>query len=470
MTHSGYDRLSALDSSFLEIEDQNAHMHIGSLGIYDAAPLTLPEGGLDFDRIRTYFEGQMHKIPRFRQKLAVIPRLDHPIWVDDASFNIRYHLRHTALPAPGSIRMLKRLAGRIMSQQLDRGKPLWENWIVEGVEGGRFALIGKIHHCMADGISGTDLATAILGADRDFAPEPGPAWKPRPPPSQARLLVDELSHRAGLPLGVARAGIRAFSEPSAVLRSLGQTLRGLSQVAIAGLGRASATPLNAPIGPHRRFDWIRIDLGRVKAIGKRMGATVNDVALTVLAAALRELMERRELAPEELDFRVMVPVSMRNADESQTPGNRISNLIVPLPLANIDPLTRLRRISKITRECKASGQSLGMETISGVMEISGILTNLLARLAARSQAANLVVTNIPGPRVPLYFLGAQLIDIYPLVPLAPNQGLGVAIFSYNGGLHWGFNSDWDQVPDLHDFVLAIGTQFDELAKAVEQRT
>jgi diacylglycerol O-acyltransferase len=470
MTDAGYDRLSALDSSFLEIEDQNAHMHIGSVGIYDAAPLTRPDGGLDFERIEKFFEGQMHKVPRFRQKLAMVPRLDHPIWIDDTTFNIRYHLRHTALPAPGSLRMLKRLAGRIMSQQLDRGKPLWEDWLVEGVEGGRFALIGKIHHCMADGISGTDLATATLGVDRDVTPEPGPPWTPRPPPSQARLLVDELSHRAGLPLGVARAGIRAFSEPSAALKSLGETARGLSQIAIAGLGKASATPLNEPIGPHRRFDWNRIDLARVKAIGKRMGATVNDVLLAVLAGAIRELMERRELKPEELDFRVMVPVSVRNPDESQTTGNRVSNMIVPLPLAMLDPLKRLRRISKVTRERKASGQSQGMETISGVMEISGILTHLLSRVAARSHAANLVVTNVPGPRIPLYFLGAHLIDIYPLVPLAPNQALGVAIFSYNGGLHWGFNSDWDHVPDLHDFALAVGTQFEELAKAVEERT
>jgi diacylglycerol O-acyltransferase len=469
MTDAGYERLSALDSSFLEIEDQNAHMHIGSVGIYDAAPLTRPDGGLDFERIETYFEGQMHKIPRFRQRLAMVPRLDHPIWIDDDSFNIRYHLRHTALPAPGSLRMLKRLAGRVMSQQLDRGKPLWENWIVEGVEGGRFALIGKIHHCLADGISGTDLATATLGVDRDVTPEPGPAWKPRPPPSQARLVLDELSHRAGLPLGAMRAGIRAFSEPSALLRSLGETARGLSQVAAAGLDRASATPLNEPIGPHRRFDWTRIDFARTRAIGKRMGATVNDVVLAVLAAAIRELLERRELEPKQLDFRVMVPISVRSPDESQPTGNRISSMIVPLPLADIDPLKRLRRISKITRDRKASGQSLGIETLSGVMEISGILTHLLARVAARSHAANMVVTNVPGPRIPLYFLGAQLTDIYPLVPLAKNQALGVAIFSYNGGLHWGFNSDWDRVPDLHDFALAVATKFEELAKAVEER-
>jgi WS/DGAT/MGAT family acyltransferase len=469
VTDVGYERLSALDSSFLEIEDSNAHMHIGSVGIYDAAPLTRPDGGLDFERIATFFEGQMHKVPRFRQKLAMVPRLDHPFWIDDGSFNIRYHLRHTALPAPGSLRMLKRLAGRIMSQQLDRGKPLWENWVVEGIEGGRFAVIGKIHHCVADGISGTDLATAALGVDRDDTPEPGPPWKPRPPPSEARLLVNELSHRAGFPLGVARAGIRALSEPSAVLKSLGETARDLSELAVAGLGKVSDTPLNEPIGPHRRFDWNRMDLAKVKAIGKQMDAKVNDVVLSVLAAAIRELLERRDLKPEELDFRVMIPVSLRNKDESKTTGNRISNMIVPLPLADIDPLTRLRQVNRITRECKASGRSRGMETLTGVMEISDTLTHLLTGIAARSHAVSMVVTNVPGPPIPLYLLGAQLIDIYPLVPLAKNQALGVATFSYNGGLHWGFNSDWDRVPDLHDLALAVGMQFETLVKAVGER-
>jgi len=210
-------------------------------------------------------------------------------------------------------------------------------------------------------------------------------------------------------------------------------------------------------------------LARAKAIGKRMDAKVNVVVLSVLAAAIRELMERRDLKPEDLDFRVMVPVSLRTGDENQTTGNRISNMIVPLPLAEVDPLERLLRVNRISRKCKASGQSLGMETLTGVMEISDTLTHLLTGIAARSQAVNLVVTNVPGPPIPLYLLGAQLIDIYPVVPLAKNQALGVATFSYNGSLYWGFNSDWDRVPDLHDLALAVGTHFEALAKAVEER-
>jgi diacylglycerol O-acyltransferase len=469
MSHWNYDRLSALDASFLEIEDDNAHMHIGSVGLYDAAPLTLPNGGLDFERIVTFLEGQMHRVPRFRQKLATVPGLDHPVWIDDETFNIHYHVRHTALPAGGSLRLLKRLAGRIMSQQLDRGKPLWETWFVEGVEGDRFGLISKIHHCMADGISGTDLATATLGTSPDFVPEPGLPWQPRPAPSQARLLADELSRRAALPLGVARAGIRALSEPVATLESLRESVRGLSRAATAGFGTVSETPLNAPIGPHRRFDWSRIDFPKVKEIGKRVDAKVNDVVLAVVTGVVREFMEHHQLDPKELDFRAMVPVSVRSEDEHGKPGNRVSSLIVPLPLDELDPLERLRRIVETTRELKASGQSLGMQAISEVMELSDTLTQLLARAASQSQAANLVVTNVPGPPVPLYFLGARLIDAYPLVPLAANQALGVALFSYAGGLHWGLNADWDRVPDLHDVALSIGTHFAALVKAVEER-
>jgi len=469
MPNAYYDRLSALDTTFLEIEDPNTHMHIGSVGIYDASPLCRPDGGLDFERIETFVEGQMHRVPRFRQKLARVPRLEHPVWVDDDGFNIHYHLRHTALPLPGSVRQLKRLAGRILSQQLDRGKPLWESWFVEGVEGGCFALINKIHHCMADGISGTDLATAILGQSPDHEPEPGPSWMPRPAPSHNRMLVEEVGRRVAIPLGAARAGLRAVLEPSRTLRSISETARGLSEVAIAGLGRAPATPLNEPIGAHRRFDWIRTDLERTKATGKRMGAKVNDVILAVLAGAVRELLAQRRIEPNDLDFRVLVPVSVRSEADGNTPGNRVSSIIMSLPLGERDPARRLLRIAEITRERKTSGQSAGVETLSGVMELSDTLTHWLARIASHSPAVNLVVTNVPGPQIPLYLLGAQLIDAYPVVPLAANQALGVAILSYNGNLHWGFNADWDRVHDLHDFAVAIGSNFDALVKAVEDR-
>jgi WS/DGAT/MGAT family acyltransferase len=462
-----YNRLSALDASFLAIEDANSHMHIGSVGLYDAAPLTRPEGGLDIARIETFLEGQMYRKERFRQKLALVPRVDHPVWVDDETFNIHYHVRHTALPAPGDLRTLKRLVGRVMSQQLDRGKPLWELWFVEGVEGGRFAIISKVHHCLADGIAGTDLITSLLTTSPDDVLEPGPQWLPRPAPSQARMLVDEIARRATLPLDLARAGVRALSEPAAVLETLRETAGGLSQAATASFGSASPTPLNEPIGPHRRFDWAAIDFAKAKDIRKRLDAKVNDVVLAVVTGAVRDFLTNRGVPIEGLDFRVMVPVSVRSEAEQGQAGNRVSSLVVPLPLDEPDPVARLRRVAETTRSLKASGQSLGMQAISELMEFSGTLAERLAHAARDSHAVNLVVTNVPGPPIPIYFMGTKLLEAYPLVPLAGSQALGIALFSYAGGLYWGFNADWDRVPDLHDFALAIGEHFARLEKAVE---
>jgi WS/DGAT/MGAT family acyltransferase len=354
-----------------------------------------------------------------------------------------------------------------MSQQLDRGKPLWELWFVEGIEGGRFAIISKVHHCLADGIAGTDLVTSLLTTSPDEILEPGPPWRPRPAPSQARLLVDEIARRATLPLDIARAGVRALSGPAAVLETLRETAGGLSRAATASFGSASPTPLNEPIGPHRRFDWAAIDFAKAKEIRKRLDVKVNDVVLSVVAGAVRDFLEKRRVPIEGLDFRVMVPVSVRSDEERGQAGNRVSSLIVPLPIDELDPLARLRRVAETTRELKASGQSLGMQAISELMEFSGTLSERLARAARDSHVVNLVVTNVPGPPIPIYFMGTKLLEAYPLVPLAGSQGLGIALFSYAGGLFWGFNADWDRVPDLHDFALAIGEHFVRLERAVD---
>ncbi len=467
MTRPRYDRLSALDASFLELEDANCHMHIGSVGLYEAAALCRPDGGLDFERISSLLDAQMYRSDRFRQKLARIPRLDHPVWIDDETFNIHYHVRHTALPTPGDLRLLKRLAGRIMSQQLDRGKPLWELWFVEGVEGGRFAVISKVHHCLADGIGGTDLVTSVMTTSPDEIPEAGPAWSPQPAPTETRLLVDEIGRRATLPLDVARAGLRALGGPGAALDTLRETAADLGQAASSAFGTASQTPFNQPIGPHRRFDWLAMDFERVKALRKKMDAKVNDVVLSVVAGAVRDFLKRHRVPLAGLDFRVMVPVSVRRDEERGAAGNRISSLVVPLPLLERDPLARLRRVVETTRGLKASGQSRGLEALFGVMELSDALAQWLARAARDSQAVNFVVTNVPGPPVPIYLCGARLLEAFPLVPLAARQALGIALFSYAGGLYWGFNADWDRLPELHDFVLSIDAHFRELAEAVD---
>jgi hypothetical protein len=440
MAYAHYDRLSGVDATFLDVESPNAHMHIGSVCIFDAGPLTRSEGGIDFDRIVEFADAQLKKNPRFRQKITYIPGFAHPAWVDDASFNLTYHMRHTALPAPGDERQLKRLAGRIMSQQLDRGKPLWEVWFVEGIEGGRFALITKMHHCMADGISGIDLLKMLMGTDPDYLPKPAPKWIPRPAPTPGRLVVDEIARRLAPPLP--RLG--EDGERRARRERARETLRGVVETASNALHSITRTPLNVEIGPHRRLDWTQTDLDDVREIRSRAGGTVNDVVLAVASGAVRRFLKQRGVRVDDLEFRAMVPVSLRSDAERNT-----------------------GRVIDTTRELKGSRQTLGGDVLGQIADrLASRLTGRLARWAARRNVANMVITNVPGPEMQVYLLGARMLEDYPVVPLAPTQALGVALFSYQNRLYWGFNSDWDAVPDLHDFVEAVHVEFEALRKAV----
>jgi diacylglycerol O-acyltransferase len=474
MTYCHYERLSAMDAVFLDIEGHNSHMHIGSVGIFDAGPLTMETGGLDIDRILDFCEVALDKNPRFRQKLAYVPGLGNPVWIDDDSFKLTYHIRHVRLPAPGDERLLKRLAGRVMSQQLDRGKPLWEFWYVEGVADDRFAVISKIHHCLADGVSGVDLLSSLMGPDPDYKPphfQPGERrrWFPRPAPSAERLLADEISHRIRAPFELLRPAQKKSSGKTTTTESISGLLDMVKRAGEAfgsGLSPASETPFDANLGPHRRFDWAKVDMARMREVKDRVGGKINDVALTVVSGALRRFLKHRNVDVAELDFRVMVPVSMRNSDESGKLGNRVSLLLAQLPLGIKDPVERLRRIAKITRELKASHQVDATDFIMRFTDaiIPG-LTSQLTRLGMQTHAANLVVTNVPGPPAPVYFLGSRLLANYPVVPLAANQALGVALLSYDGILYWGFNSDWDVLPDLHDLALAVQEEFELLYAA-----
>jgi WS/DGAT/MGAT family acyltransferase len=463
MSYSHYDRLTALDASFLSLEDHNVHMHVGSVGLFDAAPLIGPNGGLDMERVMATSDAALAHHPRFRQKLAWVPGVRSPVWVDDDRFNLHYHVRHTALPPPGDIRQLKRLTGRIMSQQLDRGKPLWEIWFVEGVQGGRFAVISKMHHCMIDGISGVDLLAGLMGPDRDHVVAVSGPWVPRPAPSPARLLADELVRRAALPLTMARGGQRLVSEPRRAIAAASEAIEALGEAVYAGLKPASPSPLNCEIGPHRRFDWLRVDLGAVKDIKQRLGGTLNDVVLAIVAGAMRRFLRKRGEQVEDLDFRVMVPVNVRGAAERGRLGNRVSFLLAPLPLGERGPAERLHRMVETMHGLKRSKQQLGAEVLEAVSDsVSSSLFIGFARLGARSRSYNMVVTNVPGPQFPVYLQGAPMREIYPLVPLFTNQALGIALFSYDGGLFWGFNADWDAVPDLHELVGAVEAEFGAL--------
>jgi diacylglycerol O-acyltransferase len=468
MAYAYAERLSALDASFLDLEDANAHMHIGAVAVFEAAPLSGPDGGADVDRFRRLMEAGLHRTPRYRQRLAYIPLLGHPVWIDDERFNLNYHLRHTHLPRPGDERQLKRLAGRIMSQQLDRGKPLWEMWVAEGLEGDRCAIVTKIHHCMIDGVGSVELTGSVMQPTPDHdrrLDEPAPPWMPRPVPSATGLLAGEIAHRA-LGLGTMLCPARALRDPRGTGEALLTSIRGVGEALAAGLRPASPTPLNVTIGPHRRFDWTSMNLATVKAVGTKLGGTVNDVVLAIVAGALRRFLHRRGIWREEIDFRAMIPVNVRVRSERDSPGNRVAMMVARLPLGARDPRERLARVVQETAALKRSHQALGVQTLEELGDHSfTTLFTLFGRVAAASRPFNLVVTNVPGPQYPVYILGARMLACYPLVPLYRNQALGIALFSYDGHLYWGFNADWDAIPDLHDVVEAVGIELAALCQA-----
>jgi len=466
LAYTHHDRLTALDASFLDLESPGVHMHVGSVGIFEAGPLQRGDGGIDFDQILALAESALSRAPRFRQKLSFVPLSGSPIWIDDDHFNLLYHLRHTALPHPGDERLLKRLVGRIMSQKLDRAKPLWELWFVEGLEDGRFAVVSKVHHCLIDGISGVDLLAAFMGPDPEHRPERVERrWMPRPGPGPLRLLAGEAWRRASLPARVAGAAATALRRPERALEQSSRAASGLAATLGNAFSPASDTPFNVPIGPHRRFDWTRMDLGAVRDVKSKLGGTVNDVALACVAGAVRDHLGAHGVEPGGIDFRTLVPVSTRRAQERGKLGNRVSLVVARLPVDEPDPRRRLARVIDETRKLKASGQVQGSEALEQISDwtIAGLLT-ALSRLAASRRAFNLVVTNVPGPDFPVFLSGARMLASYPLVPLFANQALGVAIFGYDGALHWGFDADWDALPELHDFVLATEREFELLRK------
>jgi len=466
MPNYAYDRLSVVDNSFLAIEGANSHMHVGAVTVFEAGPLTHPDGGIDVDRIRDYVASRLHLIPRYRQRLATVPLGTRLVWVDDDHFNIHYHVRHASLPRPGDERQLKRLSARIASQQLDRAKPLWEMWVVEGLEGGRFALVAKTHHCMIDGLAGVDLMAVLLNPKPGAAIAPAPVWIPRPEPSRLALLRYEWLRRLREPLALAGEVPCTLVKPLTIVTRVLESVAAVGETLGAAFHQASETPFNRPIGPHRRFDWLAMDLDAVKEVKNQLGGTVNDVVLTIVAGALRRFLEQRRINVETLEIRANVPVSLRSAEERGTLGNRIALWMTELPVAERDSLRRLSEVRATTARLKESKQAMGAEVLAAVSEwTSSTLLALAVQLSTRSRAFNLVVTNVPGPQIPLYLLGARLRECYPMVNLLANQGLGIALFSYAGRLCWGFMVDWDLVPDLHEFVCAIEASFAELRDA-----
>jgi WS/DGAT/MGAT family acyltransferase len=469
MAASHYDRLSGLDNSFLIYEDAHpaGAMHVASTQIHEAAPLCRDDGSLDIELIEEYVLSRLDRIPRYRQRLARTPIEGHPVWVDDASFNIRYHIRHSRLPRPGSERQLKRMVGRIFSQRLDREKPLWELWVIEGLEGDRVAICSKVHHCMVDGISGAELISALLTAEPIPKPEPPGRWSPRAAPGRLALGAGEAYRVFRMPWQAGSAIGRLLRDEDQARHDFAERTRALGRlVRDAGAG-PTPVPFNRPIGPHRRIDWMRLPMERIREIREGAGGTVNDVVLATATGAIGRFLSRvRGVDLDGVRFRVMAPVSVRTPEQRGTLGNRVSAWTVDLPIAERDPLTRLEIIRAATQDLKEKKSALGAETFTQLTEWTGsLLLSLAARLMKLGTPFNLVITNVPGPRTRLHLLESRMLEIHPHVPLTGTLGLGIALFSYEGAVSWGFSADWDLVPDLHDLVLATERSFAELHAA-----
>jgi diacylglycerol O-acyltransferase len=382
--------------------------------------------------------------------------------------NLRYHVRSTALPSPGSEEQLRDLAGRVFSQQLDRDKPLWELWLAEGLEGGRFALLAKTHHALVDGISGMDIVSVLFDASAEPAAptDPGDRWLPRPLPSGIKMLGEALLERATVPAEVSRSVRSLFRAPRHALEGLRYAAVGVGAMAWTGLNPAPSSPYNSTIGPHRRFTWARAELADLKAIKDELGGTVNDVVLATVAGALGRHLRRRGQRTDGLELKAMVPVSVRGDLEQGQLGNRVAAMMASLPVWCQEPVARLDLVREELKDLKRGGQAVGAQVLT---ELTGFapptIMGQAARLMSRQRFFNLVVTNVPGPQFPLYLMGREMIDPFPMVPLAKGQGLGVALLSYNGRINFGLVGDYDLLWDLDDFADDVRASLTELAEA-----
>jgi len=454
------DRLTGLDASFLHLEDGCSHMHVGGVMIFEgSAP--------PYDELLEAIERRLGLVPRYRQRLAFVPLgQGRPKWVDDPHLNLRYHVRSTALPAPGSEDQLKELAGRVFAQQLDRDKPLWEIWMVDGLEGDCFAMLSKTHHALVDGISGVDIMSVLFDTSREPAApaDTGERWLPRPVPSSAQLLAEALVERATIPTEIVRSLRAVLRGPRLVAEGLRDAAVGVGAMAWAGLKPAPATPYNRSIGPHRRYTWVRANLADLKAIKNELGGTVNDVVLATVAGALGKHLRGRGQNTDGLELKAMVPVSVRADVERGALGNRVAAMMAPLPVWCQDAVARLDIVREELKGLKSGGQAVGAQVLT---ELSGFapatVMGQASRVMARQRFFNVVVTNVPGPQIPLYLAGKRMIDTFPMVPLAKNQALGIALLSYAGRINFGLVGDYDLLWDLDVFADDVEESLAELA-------
>jgi WS/DGAT/MGAT family acyltransferase len=464
MSQGHMDRLTSIDASFLTNESSSSHMHIGAIVVCEGPAPT-------YDDLLDHIQSRLHLVPRYRQKLAFPPvETGRPFWIDDPQFNLSYHVRHSALPAPGGEDQLRKMAARVFSQQLDRTKPLWELWLVEGLKRKRFALISKTHHSVVDGVSGVDIATVLF--DVKPVPEPAPderEWQPSPEPSGAELAARGVEGLAKTPAGLAQRLESAVRHPTATLGRARGAVAGIADVAWALANPSPDVPLNTEIGSHRRFVWVRADLEELKRIKRALGGTVNDVVLAVVSGALRRWLHTRGVRTEGLELSALVPVSVRALGDESSPGNQIAAVQGPLPVYVADPRQRLRVVREEMGEVKQSNQAIGAEVISRFNDFAPpTLLAQASRLNFSTRLFNVIVTNVPGPQIPLYVLGRELQDVFPVAFLPENHALAIAIMSYNGGINFGLLADYDAMDDVGLIGEGIEAEISELTEAAKQ--
>jgi len=457
----GYERLSVVDASFLHIETAHEPQHVGALLYLEAGPLRDGQGRVRLDEIRALVSGRLHKLPRLRQKVMFVPfSTGRPIWVDDDSFDIDYHVRLTAVPRPGDDLQVRELFSRLQSLPLDRDRPLWEMWFVDGLEDDQLGVILKCHHALGDGVAIVDLVLTLSDLEREPAEEAsGPPYRPRPAPSSDHLLVDSIVERVVRPVELVKASVGMLRAPRKVARALGDVVMAVEDLLVS----TPPAPWNAPVTKHRRWVSADVALDDVRSIGQRTDATVNDVVLTLCAGALRDHLLLHGEDVEGRTLKAMVPVSRRQRDEhGAVLGNRVSLVMADLPIGEADTAARLHQIHEQTIELKDSARAEGVETMLRVAGEFPLLAAPLARLVSHAVPMNLVITNIPGPRVPLFVRGAEVRQAYPYVEVIDDEGLTIAVVSYANRLFFGLTADRDVMPDLHLVAEGIEAGIDQL--------
>jgi diacylglycerol O-acyltransferase / wax synthase len=453
-------RLSSQDASFLHLEDPVSHMHIGVVGILEGPPP-------DYEALAERVRANLPRILRYRQRVHFVPfALGRPVWVDDPHFNLGYHLRRTALPSPGGDEELRVLVGRVMSQQLDRHKPLWELWMIEGLTENRWALLSRSHHSMVDGVAGAELLSVLLDDERDPMISRPETWAPERQPSGAELAARALGHRAVSPL----EGLRSVGSPGAAARRAVEMADGL--LTLSGILRPPArSSLNGALGPHRRWDWARSRLAEVRLIRAALGGTVNDVVLAAITGGFRDLLVARGESTDRV-VRSLVPVSVRSGSEQGEYNNRVSAIFADLPVGIEDPVKRLTAVTEQMTHLKSSHEAVAGDVLVG---LSGFTPAMLLALALRTATrvpqrnVNTVTTNVPGPQRPLYAVGRRMLECFPYVPLAGHVRVGVAIFSYDGALGFGVTGDYDTAPDIGVLCRGIERAIAELVTTARAR-